>query len=235
MCKVDTPFINLIVIVPGEKLHFRNQRIGSLDDVNEFINHEESLAEFISDDTVFLGNDKRALDQQHLAAAQGSGTLNITLSSPDVIDTGSEMHRENLKKAFNVDYVDNNKMKDKFLNYLNCKHKAWFNNTNHCVPYATIFQSSGYGKSRLIKEVAKQIPTVYICLRDAASTGYPSRTSTGADLFEQVLKDLKEGEEWRFLFILQAIILCFNEELAKCEGNTQTFWDKQMDATFCIE
>jgi len=48
-----------------------------------------------------------------------------------------------------------------------------------------------------------------------------------------VLKDLKEGEEWRFLYILQAIIQCFNEELAECENNAQTLWDRQMDASFC--
>ena len=58
MCKVDTPLINLIVNVLGKKFHFHNQRIGSLDDVNEFINHEGSLAEFISDNTVFLKDDK---------------------------------------------------------------------------------------------------------------------------------------------------------------------------------
>src|SRR5437016_14049724 len=122
------------------------------------------------------------------------------------------MHRENLERAFNVDYIDNAGMKDKFLVYLNRKHKTWNNNTNHCVPYSTIFQSSGYGKSRLVKEVAKDIPTIYLCLRDVRSTGYPLCTSMGADLFEQVLGNLKEGEEWRFLYILQLAIQCFKEE-----------------------
>ncbi len=81
-------------------------------------------------------------------------------------------------------------MIENFLVYLNRKHQTWNNNTNHYVPYSTIFQSSGYGKSRLIKEVAKKIPTVYLCLRDT-STGYLPRTSADTDLFERVLKDLK--------------------------------------------
>src|SRR5581483_4138503 len=225
--------MNLIVNVPGKELHFRNQRLGSPDDVIELIKSDKSLSQFIADDTIFLGSDKQLLDQRHLATAQESGTLNVTLSSPDVIDTKSGIHRENLEKAFNVDYVDNNNMIEEFLFYLNRKHKKWYKNTNHHVPYSTIFQSSGYGKSRLIKEVAKQIPTVYLCLRDENSTGYPPRTNVGADLFERLLKDLKEGEEWRFLYILQAIIQCFNEELTECKGNSQTLWDKQMNASFC--
>ncbi|CAG8464774.1 6655_t:CDS:2 [Diversispora eburnea] len=229
----ETFLINLIVKVPGKELHFHNQRISSLNDVIAFTKREESLAQFITYNTSFLGDDKQALDQQHVATARESGTLNITLSSPNTIDTGSEIHKENLEKAFNVDYVDHDGMINKFLIYLNRKHKTWNNNTNHYVPYTTIFQSSGYGKSRLIKEVAKQIPTIYLCLRDITSTGYPPRTSAGADLFERVNKDLKEGEEWRFLYILQAIIECFNEELITCGCNTQKFWDKQMDASFC--
>jgi hypothetical protein len=80
--------------------------------------------------------------------------------------------------------------------------------------------------------VAKRIPTVYLCLQDIASTGYPPHISAGADLFERVLKSLKEGEEWRFFYLLQAIIQCFNDELTKCH-DTQEFWDKQMDASFC--
>ena len=61
--------------------------------------------------------------------------------------------------------------------------------------------------------MTKRVPTIYLCLRDANSTGYPSRTSVGADLVERVLKDLTEGEEWRFLYFLQVAIKCFKEEL----------------------
>ena len=143
------------------------------------------------------------------------------------------MHRENLEKAFNAVYVDNLGMIDKFLTYLNCKHRTWKNNTHNYVPYSTIFQSSGYGKSRLIKEVAKKVPTIYLCLRDANSTGYPPRTSAGADLLKQVLGNLREGEEWRFLYVLQIAIKCFKEELTNCNNDSAEFWDKQMDPEFC--
>src|SRR5687767_4848844 len=75
---------NLIVNVPGKEFHFRNQRIDSLNDVTEFIKNEGLLAQFITDDTTLLRDNKQALVQQHLDAAQESSTLNITLSSPDV-------------------------------------------------------------------------------------------------------------------------------------------------------
>src|SRR5581483_11908348 len=82
MCKVDTHLINLVVKASeNREFHFRNQRMGSFDDVIEFIKSEVSLAQFIIDNTTFLGNDKQALSPQHLEAAKESGILKITLSS----------------------------------------------------------------------------------------------------------------------------------------------------------
>src|SRR6266542_2777200 len=138
MCKVDMTFINLIVKAPGNReFYFDNQRMGSLDDVIKFIKSRESLAQFIDKDTIFLCDDKQNLDQQHLVTAWESGTLNITLSGPNVINTGSQMHRENLERAFNANYVDNLGMIDKFLTYLNHKHRKWKVNTRNYVPYST--------------------------------------------------------------------------------------------------
>lgn len=81
--------------------------------------------------------------------------------------------------------------------------------------------------------MAKQIPTIYLCLRDVNSTGYPPRTSVGADLFERVLRNLKEGEEWKFLYVLQIAIQFFKEELKRCENNKEELWNSQMNTEFC--
>jgi len=44
-------------------------------------------------------------------------------------------------------------------------------------PYVSIVQSSMYGKTRLIREIARSYyRTVYVCLRDEHSSGYPPRT-----------------------------------------------------------
>jgi hypothetical protein len=39
-----------------------------------------------------------------------------------------------------------------------------------------VFQSSGYGKTKLVYEMAKKHPTIFICLRDIGDSGYPLRS-----------------------------------------------------------
>ena len=221
MCK--EPRINLIVRTSeNKKIYLFDQHIRSLEEIKDLIRRLKLLRE----NTILLEDDGQVLNPQHLESARSTGYLNITLT-----DSISEIHKVNLKNAFNVDYVDNNNMVEKFLDSLNCKHRTW----KYCkwghIPYNTIFQSSGYGKSRLVKEVAKRIPTIYLCLGNTNS-GYPLRTSVGADLFEQVLGGLKKNEEWRFLYVLQIAIQCFKEELTKCNNNEE-FWNNQMDTGFC--
>src|ERR1051325_2948316 len=72
--------------------------------------------------------------------------------TPLIIDTGSQMHRENLEKAFNADYVDDFGMIDKFLTYLNYKHKTWKNNIHNYVPYSTIFKVLVMGNHGWLKK-----------------------------------------------------------------------------------
>src|SRR5207244_10488261 len=96
--KENISAISLNVNAPGERFFFYNQHIRTLDEIIEFVKTRDVLAPFISDNTVFLGDNKQVLDQQHLTTAQVSGTLNITLSSPDAIATRSEIHKENLRK-----------------------------------------------------------------------------------------------------------------------------------------
>ncbi|PKC56318.1 hypothetical protein RhiirA1_429196 [Rhizophagus irregularis] len=224
--------MKMVVTADNKEFYFENApRTGSPEEIIKFINSIPSLKPLIVDCTV-LGDDYYQLSEQHIKFAQKSGgCLKIILSKPGVIDTGFETHRITLEEAFSYQFKDPHGMKKNFMNYLNEKHKAWKRNINNYVPYSTIFQSSGYGKSRLIKETAKTIPTIYICLRDPRSTGYPPRTSVGADLFERVLGDLKEEEEWKFLYVLQNAILCFKEELKN--STSEELWNNQMDASFC--
>ena len=53
--------------------------------------------------------------------------------------------------------------------------------TAYYSPYITMVQSSGYGKTALVLEIAKQIKSYYICLREASSSGEPKRTSAVAN------------------------------------------------------
>lgn len=237
-CAEDAPVIEIIVKVFGnEKICLPNQHVGSLEEIQDLIKNIGVLKPLITENTILLGDDGKVLSSQHIESARESGSLSIILFKPVIKDTEFETHGLALEKAFDLQFQDPHGMKEDFRIYLNRKHKTWKSN-NHYIPYSTIFQSSGYGKSRLIKEMAKDIPTIYICLRDAKSTGYPLRTNVGADLFERVLGNLKEGEEWRFLYVLQHAIQYFQEELeeikSSCNSNiNEELWNRQMNTGFC--
>ncbi len=87
-------------------------------------------------------------------------------------------------------YVDKMELIDGFKNYLiTCEGKFRDAPQNFLSPYVTLVQSSGYGKTRLIREVAKQLITLYVCFREEKSTGYPPRTSKAIDtLFSGLVK-----------------------------------------------
>jgi hypothetical protein len=60
---------------------------------------------------------------------------------------------------------------------------------SYVAPYTSLVQSSMMGKSRLMKEISRIIPCVYICLRDASgSSGYPHRSHRVADWINAGLK-----------------------------------------------
>ena len=62
----------------------------------------------------------------------------------------------------------------------------------HVAPYTSLITSSMMGKSRLMKEMSKYIPCVYICLRSGASgsSGYPQRSFRIAQWFEEPLNNI---------------------------------------------
>ena len=57
--------------------------------------------------------------------------------------------------------------------------------TSYIAPYTSLITSSMMGKSRLMKEMSRFIPCVYLCLRPAkTSSGYPLRTPVIAEWIE---------------------------------------------------
>ncbi|KAK9670935.1 hypothetical protein K7432_017230 [Basidiobolus ranarum] len=49
-------------------------------------------------------------------------------------------------------------------------------------PYTSIIQSSGYGKSRAIKQIAQRTFVIYCCLRPVGSSGFPFRSAIASTL-----------------------------------------------------
>ena len=71
-------------------------------------------------------------------------------------------------------------------NYIKKCAELFYSSTNddapkYYSPYITIVQSSGYGKTALVLQVAAQIKSYYICLRSKGSTGEPMRTAAVAN------------------------------------------------------
>lgn len=94
-------------------------------------------------------------------------------ASVNIIEPSLSASRE----AFKVNYdVDNSKPMEVFERFFEKDIMEAFNddkNRFHSAYFAVV-QSSGYGKSRMLLELARQsFNTVYMCLRDSKSTGYP--------------------------------------------------------------
>jgi hypothetical protein len=91
---------------------------------------------------------------------------------------------------------------------------------NWIAPYTSFVTSSMMGKSRHMKEVANQLPCVYICLRqDPTGFGYPHRSPIIADWsLKGAATILSPANEYQFCFSTfrwSAFILSTIRELAK--------------------
>jgi len=97
------------------------------------------------------------------------------------------MFETSLKEAFTCNYIDPSGLLTWFLGcimYLCSAYKKgagqWFS------PYTCLVQSSGTGKSKLVYELAKVIPVLYVCFRKKGAVGYPSRSDMSELLMEVV-------------------------------------------------
>ena len=94
-----------------------------------------------------------------------------------------------LETAFRADYIDPHNFVQHALKYARrCldqfhKHVDKFHS-----PYTSILQSSGYGKSRLARELAKHVRVVLVCMRPKSLVGVPVRTDSAIRaLFDDIV------------------------------------------------
>eukprot|EP01103_Thecamoeba_quadrilineata_P014980 TRINITY_DN459_c0_g1_i3.p1 TRINITY_DN459_c0_g1~~TRINITY_DN459_c0_g1_i3.p1 ORF type:complete len:806 (+),score=98.60 TRINITY_DN459_c0_g1_i3:47-2464(+) len=91
--------------------------------------------------------------------------------------------------------------------------------------YTAVFQSSGYGKTRLVTtfgETTKNFYAIYWCLRLDNSSGFPPRSETIRAFFATLLKTSSAEE------VISEIKNLFNNVIraANAENDTTTFWKK---------
>ena len=80
-----------------------------------------------------------------------------------------------LEEMFKQDYVDERVVSD-FCKYVQHHSDKWAS-SQLLAPYAAMIQSSGTGKSRLIKESGRKLWLFYFCCRNQKSTGFPPRSA----------------------------------------------------------
>jgi hypothetical protein len=79
---------------------------------------------------------------------------------------------QGLDTAFDAVFMDPHDMVSYYAHELQRLWRVWSENpTQYIAPYTSIVTSSMMGKSRLMKEMASFIPTIYICLRETGEAG----------------------------------------------------------------
>ena len=113
-------------------------------------------------------------------------------------------------------YIDRSGMVQRFTMYV-CECLATFQRSpdSYFAPYISLVQSSGYGKSRLLRETAKQVVTLYVCLRTAPSTGFPRRRVKAEHALFGDLDKIKNRYDYVDMLQKRLGWLCCNSLLLK--------------------
>ena len=133
-----------------------------------------------------------------------------------------------LAQEFMTEYIDKSEVVEGFTNYAIACHTEFCKSSQTFLsPYVTLVQSSGYGKTRLLREVATNFVMLYVCFRDKKSTGYPPRTNTainalfgGLDVNDRTAY-VMELKRRLFTFVVNALTmksqLVTGDDMAKCK------------------
>lgn len=122
--------------------------------------------------------------------------------------------------AFNHEFKDDSNYVQNFHNYITLCHNSSKNRDSY-MPYISIVQSSGYGKSRLIKEHAKQVYTLYLNLGIDRNC-FP-RPSACAKKFIKCFEVAKDPVKWFNNFLVMAI------SLINTGYNPSEFWRHHLE------
>jgi hypothetical protein len=126
---------------------------------------------FVSQNVSLFGEDLAKRLSDCVKNIKGASNLNI-------------VHREvaPLKAAFDDKFIDNDGVMVDFNAAVINTANDFATKADFLAPVVAMVQASGVGKSRVCLERGKQSLSVYVCLRDFKSSGYPPR-SVVASLF----------------------------------------------------
>lgn len=118
------------------------------------------------------------------------------------------MFYTDLNRAFQIDFKDH----ANYMSFLENQLNKVSNSSENYYNYLPVVQSSGYGKTRSICELAKSHPLIYICFRDKGSTGYPPATPKSDVMLKEIKEaaDIESAEEMAKIW-LKSMIFVFYE------------------------
>jgi len=106
------------------------------------------------------------------------------------------------QRGFQSEYLHSHLILDPILEELRANAKKW-SPDKYKAPYTAIIGPTMIGKTRLIMELAKRLPVVYVCLRSQDSTGLPPRSKL-ADYI--VPRDPPNDPQLYYAIVLSAIL-----------------------------
>lgn len=109
-----------------------------------------------------------------LLRAFAQSEANCSLGGSDAPQPFSE-DREDFLKAFSDEYKDDCSCLKTFTNFVDSCAAGW-DRSIYLAPCTSLMQSSGTGKSRLLKEFANDRYVIYCCVRTKGSSDIPAHS-----------------------------------------------------------
>ena len=128
-----------------------------------------------------------------------------------------------LRRGFQEEYIDPHNLVSETIAEIKDNITKYCENPElYVAPYTSLITSSMMGKSRLMKEIARSVPSVYMCLRPQDSSGYPHPTPILPEWINQGVKsqirNYTPTSDINFIiptFKFAIFLLCLLKELSK--------------------
>ncbi|CAG8796079.1 1578_t:CDS:2, partial [Racocetra fulgida] len=147
------------------------------------------------------------LKQQKCSGDNPVRISNVEKEKEPSYHSRSKEDEEIVQKAFNRTFQDPSNLSERFIQFIDkCLDKYETTSNEYYAPYTTLIQASGTGKSKLLISVAEEIMTVYCCLREFGSSGYPPRSNIAGIL----IKEFDSEQEAKATY-LAYICACFQK------------------------
>lgn len=118
-----------------------------------------------------------------------------------------------LLDAYHLPFKDEKKVCEDLQDFIQKASKNWSTEETFA-PFVTICQSSGYGKSRTIKEIATKQYSAFICLRPEGAIGVPHRSPI-ADTFIRAMDRHNTATRMVFALVNASIKTIFDYQKHK--------------------